>query len=172
MTAPKQATARRRPTSFWLATLLAIVFAALITREVLLDRKTTVGQTTAVKEVSSGLTFKARVDTGAAVSSIHCVEFEIADEVEDAKANVGKTVRMRIANERGQVAWIETAIVDYAAIRTSDATGHRYYVRLTLSCAGVEKQALVTLKDRSEMQFKLLLGRDFLEHHFVVDVSR
>jgi hypothetical protein len=45
-------------------------------------------------------------------------------------------------------------------------------VRLTLSCQGIEKDTLVSLNDRSEMQYPLLLGRDFLSDDFAADVSR
>lgn len=133
--------------------------------------KTTLGETARVTELDSNLTFSARVDTGAAVSSIHCVEMHIADESDEPRDNVGKPVELTIGNGREQYATINTTIADYAQVRTSDATTHRYYVRLRLRCADVEKETLVTLKDRTTMRHKLLLGREFLASDFVVDVS-
>lgn len=95
----------------------------------------------------------------------------IADESDEPRENVGKAIELTIGNGREQYAAINTTIADYAQVRTSDATTHRYYVRLRLRCADVEKETLVTLKDRTTMRHKLLLGRDFLANDFVVDVS-
>lgn len=125
-----------------------------------------------VTEVSSGITFDSRVDTGAAVSSVHYEEMVIENESNEPRENRGKEVRFLIDNGKGQHAWITADIVDYSKIKSVDATTGRYYVRLPLRCAGIEKQTLVTLNDRTRMNHKLLLGRNFLERDFVVDVSR
>lgn len=152
--------------------LLLLALAGGLAAERLLVGKTQIGAIAEVTEVSSGLTFEARVDTGAAVSSIHCVEMSIDDEVADPRENRGKAVRFLVDNGKGQQAWIDTKIVDYSKVKSVDATTNRYYVRLRLKYGGVEKLTLVTLKDRSRMDHKLLLGRDFLADDFVVDVSK
>ncbi|MEM8945944.1 MAG: RimK/LysX family protein [Planctomycetota bacterium] len=151
--------------------VLAVVAVFLFPRIEWSGRKTTVGELATVKGLQSGLMFEARVDTGAALSSIHCLAIEIPDEADDPRENLRKVARVKIANASGDEAWIETKLIDYAAIRTSDATKYRYHVRLRLRCADVEKETLVTLKDRSAMRYKLLLGRNFLADEFVVDVS-
>ena len=152
--------------------VLAIVVVYLVPRIGWFGSKTTVGELAIVEELQSGLVFEARVDTGAALTSIHCLAIEIPEEANDPRENLRKAARIKIANAKGDEAWLETQLVDYAAVRTTDATGHRYHVRLKLSCQSVEKETLVTLKDRSEMKFKLLLGRDFLKDEFIVDVSQ
>lgn len=47
----------------------------------------------------------------------------------------------------------------------------RYLVRLTLSAMGVRKTILVNLRDRSQLRYKLLLGRNWLADDFLVDVD-
>lgn len=162
--------AKSRSSSLLLG-LMIVLLAGWYATELLHVRKTQIGAIAEVKEVSSGLVFKTRVDTGAAVSSIHCVEVKIEDEAAEARENRGKAVRLLVENGTGQQASIDTKIVDYSKIKSVDATKGRYYVRLPLSCAGITKETLVTLNDRSRMNHKLLLGRDFLEGDFVVDVS-
>jgi hypothetical protein len=48
---------------------------------------------------------------------------------------------------------------------------HRYKVRLTLQWKDVRKEVLVTLNDRTDMEYPLLVGRNFLRGDFLVDVS-
>ncbi len=131
------------------------------------------GETAAITEVSTGVEFTARVDTGAAVSSIH-VEPEdvvIEDESPEPTENVAKKVRLRLDNGEGRKAWVEARVADYVEVRSANGAEHRYQVRLPLQCGDVQKIATLNLKDRSEMTYRLLLGRDFLRDDFVVDVA-
>ena len=49
---------------------------------------------------------------------------------------------------------------------------HRYKVRLTLQWKDVRKEVLVTLNDRTSMDYPLLIGRNFLSGDFLVDVDQ
>ncbi len=158
--------------SAFLLGLLTVVLIGWLAMENLFVSKAQIGGTALVIEVSSGISFNARVDTGAAVSSIHYEEMTIENESVEPRENRGKQIRLLIANETGQQAWVETEIVDYSNVKSVDATTGRYYVRLQLTCMGIEKETLVTLNDRARMSHKLLLGRDFLAGDFVVDVSK
>ncbi|QDT67696.1 hypothetical protein MalM25_05980 [Planctomycetes bacterium MalM25] len=133
-----------------------------------------IGPTAEVTEANSGVAFTARVDTGAAVTSIHCTpdDVVIQDPSEDPWGNVGKAIRLRIANRGGQSSWVETRLIDYVEVRSANGAEHRYRVRLPLRYGDVQKQTIVNLNDRSQMTFRMLLGRDFLEGDFLVDVSR
>jgi hypothetical protein len=42
---------------------------------------------------------------------------------------------------------------------------------MRLTVAGVQREVLVSLNDRSRMSYSMLLGRNFLEGKFVVDVT-
>jgi hypothetical protein len=130
-----------------------------------------IGATTTVTEVSTGLPFAARVDTGARTCSIHCEEVEIEDADPDPKKNVGKPVRFLVRNKAGESKWVATKIVDRVTVRTAAKDEERYKVRLKLRWADVEKHVGVTLDDRERMQYPLLIGRNFLRNDFVVNVS-
>jgi hypothetical protein len=135
-------------------------------------RKTVLGSIVEATELSSGLTFSARVDTGAAISSIHCEQIEIPNESEDPRLNINKIARVMLMDETGNQRWVTAKLVDYTRIRNVDATHYRYCVKLTLSCQGVAKETPVSLKDRNHMAYRLLLGREFLRDDFLVDVAR
>lgn len=132
-----------------------------------------IGATALVTEVSTGLPLPARVDTGATCCSIHCEEFEIKDADPDPKVNIGKPVRFLIQprDGDGKGEWVESKIVDHVTIRTSEHEDDRYKVRLKLRVEDVEKKVLVTLNDREKMKYPLLLGRNFLQDDFLVNVS-
>lgn len=137
-------------------------------------RPIVIGPVATITEVTSGAALTARVDTGAAVSSLHCSPEDcvIEDPAPDPRGNVGKPVRLRVETRGGQKTWIRTEITDYVEVRNAEAAEHRYRVRLPLKYGPVNKEAIVNLNDRSRMQYRMLLGRDFLAGHFVVDVSR
>jgi hypothetical protein len=133
--------------------------------------KRIIGPTTIVAEANSSLNFKARVDTGAMTTSVHVEEWAIAGESEKMEENVGKTIRFRMKNHKGESQWLESRIEEIGVVRTSEQEEARYKVQLTLCWNDVKKQVLVTLNDRSHMKYPMLLGRNFLEGDFVVDVG-
>jgi hypothetical protein len=132
-----------------------------------------IGATTLVTEMSTGVPLPARVDTGATCCSIHCAKFEIKDATEDPKTNIGKLVRFLIqpldGEDKGK--WVESKIVDHVIVRTSEREDERYKVRLKFRVDDVEKKVLVTLNDRENMKYPVLLGRNFLRDDFLVNVS-
>jgi hypothetical protein len=144
----------------------------LIAMNSALNRKVVLGATADVVELQSGITLNARVDTGASICSLHCKQIEITDPAAEPEENSGKKVRFLLESPDGKSHWLEATILGFAGVRQASGTSGRYRVRLRLSCNGVEKDTLVSLSDRSEMQYPLLLGRDFLADDFVVDVSR
>jgi hypothetical protein len=132
-----------------------------------------IGETALIREVNTGLEFEARVDTGAATSSIHvdADDVVIVDESAMPTENIDKKIRLRLDNGAGKLAWIETKIEDYTEVRSANGAEHRYQVRLPLQFGDFQKIAIVNLNDRSSMKYRLLLGRDFLRDDFLVDVA-
>jgi hypothetical protein len=133
--------------------------------------KTIVGATVDVTEPESGFVLKARVDTGASICSLHCTDIKIENPSDDPAENSGKIVRFLIQGPSGEQHWLEATIAGYTAVRSALGTLDRYRVRMKLTCRGITKETLVSLNDRSELKYPLLLGREFLEDDFAVDVS-
>ena len=133
--------------------------------------KHVLGPTAVVEEVESEFSFSARVDTGATTSSLHVEDSKVADEADNMDENVGKTIRFRIKNQCGATEWLERKIAEISVIKTSERKETRYKVPVTLECEGVKKRVLVSLNDRSHMAYPVLLGRNFLQGDFVVDVA-
>lgn len=131
------------------------------------DRKQVVGATEMVEVQPAGLRFNARIDTGAKTSSIHAENIEI-DSSGDPP---GKPVAFDLINKQGQSQRIHTHVARLITVKTSEGSEVRYAVPLTISWKNTTKTVLVTLNNRQHMQYGLLLGRNWLQGDFVVDVT-
>ncbi len=130
--------------------------------------KAVLGPVATARVVEADLVFEARVDTGAEASSVHATGIEIVPATDDA----GPRVRFVVENGSGQRATLVRPLADVAEVRGAGGTERRFRVPLTLAIGDVEAPVLVTLRDRSSMRHRLLVGRDVLEGRFVVDVDR
>lgn len=139
------------------------------------ETKHVIGATATITEASTGLPFSARIDTGAATCSIHTIKWEIKDPAKKPRDNVGKPIRLLIKNDQGEEKWLDSVIAGRVRIRNSaldDEDYHgRYKVMLPLEWNGFTKEVLVTINDRTAMEYPLLIGRNYLSGDFVVDVD-
>ena len=140
------------------------------------DSKRIIGATADLTVVESGLTFPARIDTGAQSCSLHVEQIDIEGESKSRLKNVGKTARIKLKGPAGKTKWIEAKIADAVRVKSSSLKSgeydRRYKVRLTLKWDDFEKKVLVTLNDRTDMEYPLLIGRNYLRDDFLVDVSK
>ena len=120
--------------------------------------------------------FNARVDTGAATSSLNAIDiqeferngsdwvrFHLADDNQDTKADSDK-----------EKPWIEAPVLRYVKIRqsTSEKSERRPVIELWIHVGELHEKAQFTLADRTQMSHPILLGREFLQDIAVVDVSK
>lgn len=120
---------------------------------------------------SDGLRAKARLDTGATSSSIHAtniVQFE-----RDGKSWVRFEFVPHDGEGAGQVTKFEKPVQRRVRIKRHDADSQRrYVVKMRLGIGKISEKIEVTLNDRSEFKYSVLIGRNFLTDNAVVDVSR
>ncbi|MCA9260183.1 MAG: ATP-dependent zinc protease [Planctomycetales bacterium] len=162
---------RRAAVGAWL-TALALLLVARAQAHDEAPAKRVVGATAVVAESETALEFAARIDTGASTCSVHVEKWEIEDESTKMEENVGKRIRFLVKNHEDEGCWIERKIAELAIIKTSEEAEHRYKVPMTLVCEGVKKRVLVSLNDRAHMKYPMLVGRNFLDGDFLVDVSQ
>jgi hypothetical protein len=133
-----------------------------------LDGKMVVGDVEKVKLDPPGITYKARIDTGAEGTSIHAVN--IVRFERDGQ----KWVRFDIENPGGKAITLEREVVRRVKVRQVDASdfGHRLVVIMTVTIGSFSEQVEVALNDRSEMEYPALIGRNLLRNNIIVDVSQ
>ena len=108
----------------------------------------------------------AKVDTGADSNALHCddisleeegyVSFRLLDEVHESYH--GKKMRMPL----------------YKIKRVKSSNGEvqlRPSIKVRVSFFGKRYTTVLSLTNRADMKFPMLIGRRFLNHRFLVDVS-
>ena len=132
------------------------------------SHKQIVGATEIVFIEEANISFMARVDTGAKTSSIHAENIEV-DLSGDPR---GKPISFYLVTKEGLPIKVETRVVSIIKVRTSEMAERRYVVPLLIKWNGSKKTVLVTLNDRKQMEYRLLLGRNWLHGDFIVDVDK
>ena len=110
---------------------------------------------------------KAKVDTGARSSSIHAFDLEVVEQDGD------EWVRFSIHPwQRSDEDHVELSlpVLDMREVRSSNGqVEKRYAVALDVTLAGRTITTVMTLSNRDEMGFRMLIGREALERGFLVD---
>lgn len=103
---------------------------------------------------------KAKLDTGAQTSAIHAFDIEVVDR--DGTDWVRFTVRPWQRSLEDTTV-VECPLLDRRTVRSSNGQSQeRYVVRMRVMLAGREVDAEVTLANRDQMGFRMLIGREVL----------
>ncbi len=109
----------------------------------------------------------AKVDTGADSNALHC---------DDININPDGTVSFTLLDEvhasyHGKR--IKLPIYKMKKIKSSNGmVQERAFIRVFVEFFGERYQTLISLTSRADMKYPMLIGRKFLSHKFLVDVSQ
>ena len=108
---------------------------------------------------------KAKIDTGAYTGSLHCTKI-----VEKQTEN-GRVLEFSPFDHPEIVVQEEDFIL--SQVKSSNGVNQsRYFIKTQIVIRGKQYPIMLSLADRSEMRWPVLIGRRFLRrHNFVVDVS-
>ena len=113
--------------------------------------------------------FAARIDTGAKRSSIYAVD------VETFERDGNPWVRFVIKNTTQDKDFpMEMEVSRTARIKQKgdEESQRRHSIEVVLTMGDLTKQVHINLADRSNFEYPLLIGRDFLKGTALVDVAR
>lgn len=113
---------------------------------------------------------KAKIDTGARTSALHT--FELEEFERDGRRWVRFGLHP-LQHRTDIVQQCEAPVVDWRAV--TDSGGHqdlRYVIATTLEIKDHRWRIEVTLANRDDMRFRMLLGRTAIRRRAVVDPSR
>lgn len=125
----------------------------------------------AVFIVNKDIHMIARIDSGATRSSINAHNLSVKDADSKMKNNVGKMISFDIVDAKGNNHPLKTKILDVKTIKTPQGKEHRYLVDLYFTWNGQQSKIAVNLRDRTKLEYKLLIGRDWLNTNAIVDVA-
>lgn len=134
-----------------------------------LDNKIIVGHIEWLWIEAINRVYEARVDTGATTSSIS------AQDITPFEKDGKRWVRFRLTPDDSDDSFeIEAPLVRYVRIRqaSSQTLDRRPVAALTVRLGKMTEIAEFTLTDRTQMNYPILLGREFLRDVAVVDVAR
>lgn len=108
----------------------------------------------------------AKIDTGARTSALHAYDIRVE----------GGRVAFKVHTIQGRNDFFVAAEADLVEERTVRDSGgkatRRPVIRVPLKVCGESFDAEVTLIDRQDMTFRMLIGRTALSGRFVVDCQR
>ena len=112
---------------------------------------------------------KAKIDTGAKSSSIHA--FDLEAHQQDGQEWVRFSIHPWQRSDEDHVE-LSLPVLDMREVRSSNGqVEKRYAVSLDVTLAGRTITTVMTLSNRDEMGFRMLIGREALERGFLVDSS-
>jgi len=113
------------------------------------------------------ITLKARIDTGAKTTSIH------AENITPFEREGKKWVRFEILDKNKRVIKVKKPIKRMVRIKEGGGVkDRRYVVMMRINISSFSYFGEVNLSDRSSLKYPMLIGRNFIKGHAIVDVSQ
>jgi len=153
---------------WWLPGLFLLMLMCVNTSEAqFLKDKIVIGRVEWVELPELKYRVRARIDSGAKTSSLH------AEGLEEVQRDGVVWVKFRIRDEQNKTIEVTRKVV--STIKVSNAggfSGKRYVIKEKVKLGNITREISVNLNDRTKMEYRFLVGRNFLLGHFMVDVSR
>lgn len=109
---------------------------------------------------------RAKIDTGAYTGALHCTK------IAEVESPTGKILRFSPFDHPE----VEIAKDDFVVRHVRSSNGDRekrYFINTEIIVQGVTYPIILSLANRSEMKWPVLIGRRFLRsNHFLVDVTK
>ena len=110
---------------------------------------------------------EAKIDTGAYTSSIHC------SFIVKTADNTVRFTPMDANHHSFKGKEFEFPIVKETLVKSSNGESEmRYMIKTKIQLMGEVYRIFLTLTDRGDMRFPVLIGRRFLSKKFIVDVTQ
>lgn len=111
-----------------------------------------------------------KIDTGAFTSSIHC------HQIEELEHNGNKVIRFQLLDESHEQYKDKVFVFkNFKEKVIKSSTGHaesRFIIKTTIALFGKIYPIELSLSERGEMKYPVLLGRKLLRKNFIVDVAK
>jgi hypothetical protein len=141
-----------------LMSLLVLIILLLPLGKGSAGEKMTIGEVEDVILMPWGVRLPARIDTGAATSSLDARDLTIKN----------KMAEFRLPKTYGGLQ-LHLPVIGWQKIRSADFGERRPVVEITLCLGPKSIRTRVTLNDRSNASYPLIIGRNVLKNKFVVD---
>jgi len=141
--------------------LLVLIVPLLPVGEPSAGEKITIGEVEEVVLMPWGVRLPARIDTGAATSSLDARELNVKNNVAE----------FRLPKKYGSLQ-LRLPVIEWQKIRSADFRERRPVVEITFCMGPKLIRTQVTLNNRATVSYPLIIGRNVLKDKFVVDCVR
>jgi len=157
-----------------------------------------IGQRAYIKVLETDMTYLARIDSGARITSLHALNIRLEGRpsflhvekkqtkkdlsylrhIKNAnyKQNIGRIIVFETENELGKTVILRAKVKKVKTVSNAQGKEYRYVIKLGFKYKNIIKYTDVNLRDRSKMMYKLLIGRNWLDNDFSIktdlDVKR
>ena len=154
---------RKRPVglSVDLMFLLVLIILLLPLGKGSAGEKMTIGEVEDIILMPWGVRLPARIDTGAATSSLDARELTVKDNMAEFRLpKMYGGLRLRLP------------VIGWQKIRSAEFRERRPIVEITFCIGPKSIRAQVTLNNRATVTYPLIIGRNILKDKFVVDCMK
>lgn len=110
------------------------------------------------------------MDTGAKSSSINV--YNLKKDERDGANWVEFELREKTKNKKGKRITIEKKVIDSVKIKQKGGgLEERIVIKMEICISGIHKEIEMSLLDRSNFNYQVLIGRADLENDFIIDSS-
>ena len=105
----------------------------------------------------------AKIDTGAYTSTLHCRDIKVSDGAK-------KILSFKVLGSPEK----EIQFTDFSQKKIKNSFGEaekRYVIKTKIKMAGRVIKSIISLADRGNMKYPVLIGRKLLKNKFIVDVA-
>ena len=129
--------------------------------------KEIIGLVENVRIDNSDFILAAKMDTGARNSSLNVPTYQLLIKGKET------WVKFDITNGKGKTLTLEKRISRHVKIKRKEAsTQQRMAILLDICIGNVQKQMEVNLVNRSNFNYRMLIGRSFFKGNFLIDVDK
>jgi hypothetical protein len=151
----------RRKEMDWILISTLVMLSLLVPGTIYADEKIVIGGIEEVILLPWGVRLPARIDTGAAKSSLDARELKVQDDM----------VEFKLPKKHGDLQ-LRLPIIEWRHVRTPEGLEPRPIVELEICLGSKRIRTEVNLANRSMVKYPLILGRNFLREDYIVDVKR
>jgi hypothetical protein len=113
---------------------------------------------------------EAKIDTGAYTGAIHV---SLITEFEKDNKRYIRFVLLDEEHPEYHGKAFETDEFEEKRVRSSNGDiQHRYAIPVTINLKGLELKTKLSLSNRKDLRYPILLGRKILKKHFIIDASK
>jgi len=145
----------------WIPISTFVILSLLIPATIDADEKIIIGGIEEVILFPWRVRLPARIDTGAAKSSLDAQDLKVQDDM----------VEFKLPKKYGGL-HLRLPIIEWRHVRTPEGLEPRPIVELEICLGSRRIRTEVNLADRSMVKYPLILGRNFLKENYIVDVKR